>query len=161
MSKKYPQWDNQQSGTTQGGPQASGQWSSYGGWNAGAGPQGGYGQQADYGPQQGYGPQSGFGAQPGYGPQGGYGPQAGGPQGAGGPPRIDALDVLEGVLKDGFSLSNLTRIARASGSNFWIGTAIGAGVVVLLNRPDVRSVFSSVFSKATASPDSSEVPPKA
>lgn len=104
---------------------------SYGGWNAG---------QAGYGPQ---------------------GPQPGGPQQSAGGPRIDALDVLEGVLKDGFSLSNLTRIARASGSNFWIGTAIGAGVVVLLNRPDVRAVFSSVFSKAgTGEPPSSEAPPK-
>jgi len=141
MSKKNPQWGGFQSGPAQGGPQPGGQWSSYGGWNAGAGAQGGYGQQAGYGPQ---------------------GPQPGGPQpGAGG--RIDALDVLEGVLKDGFSLSNLTRIARASGSNFWIGTAIGAGVVVLLNRPDVRAAFSSIFSKAGTSepPPSSEVPPKA
>ncbi|WP_454915874.1 hypothetical protein [Xanthobacter sediminis] len=142
MSKKNPQWGGFQSGPTQGGPQQSGQWS-YGGWNAG---------------QPGYGTQGGYGPQPGYGPQG---PQPGGPQQSAGGPRIDALDVLEGVLKDGFSLSNLTRIARASGSNFWIGTAIGAGVVVLLNRPDVRAVFSSVFSKAGAGePPSSEAPPK-
>lgn len=30
-------------------------------------------------------------------------------------------------MRDGFSLSNVTRIARASGSNFWVGAVIGAG----------------------------------
>lgn len=178
MSKKYPQWGGSQSGPTQSGPQQGGQWSSYGGWNAGPqsgfgpqsgpgtqsgyGAQGGYGSQAGYGSQSGYGPQTGYGPQGGAGPQPGYGPQQSGPQGPGAQPRIDALDLLEGMLKDGFSLSSLTRIARASGSNFWIGTAIGAGVVVLLNRPDVRAAFSSVFSKAAApEPEgSSEVPPK-
>lgn len=116
-------------------------------------------------------------------PQGGYqwppyggaygwgaGPQAAGPQAAGAQPgaggRIDALDVLEGVLKDGFSLTNLTRIARASGSNFWVGAAIGAGLVVLVNRPDVRDTISSFFSKATApepaaAPEAPAEPPKA
>ena len=78
---------------------------------------------------------------PGYGP--GPGAAPGGPAG-----RIDALDVLEGVLKDGFSLSNFTRIARASGSNLWIGAAIGAGLVVMMNRPDVRAAVSGIFSAA-------------
>lgn len=163
MSKKSQQWPGSQSGPTQGGPQPGGQWSSYAGWNAGptGGAQTGYGAQGTYGAQgygqQGYGQQAGYGPQAGFGPQPGYGPQGPQPGGAQqGGPRIDALDVLEGVLKDGFSLSNLTRIARASGSNFWIGTAIGAGVVVLLNRPDVRAAFSSVFSKAGAS----DTPPK-
>ncbi|MGI6246456.1 MAG: hypothetical protein ACOYJQ_11885 [Pseudochelatococcus sp.] len=71
----------------------------------------------------------------------GYGPGAGQRSGQ----RIDALDVLEGVLKDGFSVSNLTRIARASGSNFWLGAALGAGLVVLANRPDVRAAVAGVF----------------
>lgn len=147
MSKKDPQWGNSQAGATQAGPQnagaqSSGSWPGYG-WNAG---------QSGYGPNAGYGP--GSGANPGYGPGPGYGPQAAGPQGPGpqpgSGPRIDALDVLEGVLRDGFSMSNLTRIARASGSNFWIGAAIGAGLVVLMNRPDVRSAVSGVFSKGAA-----------
>lgn len=64
--------------------------------------------------------------------------------------RIDALDVLEGVLKDGFSLSNFTRIARASGSKFWLGAAIGAGLVVVATRPDVRAAVSGVLHAGTA-----------
>ncbi len=104
-----------------------------------------YGQgQAGYG-QGGYGP-GGYGAgQTGAGPQG-AGPQAG-------PRRVDALDVLEGVLRDGFSLSNFARIARASGSNFWIGAAIGAGAVVVMNRPDVRNAFTNIFKHATPNTD--------
>ncbi|MGV6872062.1 hypothetical protein ACUSIJ_05135 [Pseudochelatococcus sp. B33] len=72
----------------------------------------------------------------------GYGPGPG--------RRIDALDVLEGVLKDGFSVSNLTRIARASGSNFWLGAALGAGLVVLASRPDVRAAVAGAFRGAAA-----------
>lgn len=113
--------------------------------------QNGYGAGAQGRGQQGAGPQ-------GTGPQG-AGPQGAGPQGAGPQPggarRIDALDVLEGVLRDGFSLSNFTRIARASGSNFWIGAAIGAGAVVLINRHDVRSAVSNVF-KAASNKDKAE-----
>lgn len=123
MSNYNQQWGGQQSGPFYGQGQ--------GGY--GAGPQGSG--------QQGYGQQG-----PG---QQGAGPQGAGPQPGSGPRRIDALDVLEGVLRDGFSLSNFTRIARASGSNFWIGAAIGAGAVVLLNRPDVRSAFTHVFKAAT------------
>lgn len=81
--------------------------------------------QRNYGPCYGYGP--------------GYGPQ----------PRIDMLDVVEGVLKDGLSLSNFTRIARASGSNFWVGAAIGASAVVLARRPEVRAAVAGVFHRAT------------
>lgn len=64
--------------------------------------------------------------------------------------RIDALDVLEGVLKDGFSLSNFTRIARASGSRFWLGAAVGAGLVVVATRPDVRAAVSGVLHAGAA-----------
>lgn len=64
--------------------------------------------------------------------------------------RIDALDVLEGVLNDGLSFSNLTRIARASGSKFWVGAAIGAGLVVVATRPDVRAAVASVLNAGTA-----------
>ncbi|MFD2249107.1 hypothetical protein FHS82_002864 [Pseudochelatococcus lubricantis] len=85
----------------------------------------------------------------------GYGPGQG--------QRIDALDVLEGVLKDGFSVSNLTRIARASGSNFWVGAAIGAGLVVLARRPEVRAAVSGVFrgEAAPAAAPSRDAPPSA
>ncbi|WGR59521.1 hypothetical protein E3U26_01690 [Paracoccus ferrooxidans] len=81
----------------------------------------------------------------------GQGPQ-GGPYGYGlgpgpGPRRVDLLDVLEGVMQDGLSLSNLGRIARASGSKFWLGAAIGAGVVVLARKPELREVVSHVFHK--------------
>ncbi|MGE4373551.1 MAG: hypothetical protein AB7E29_11775 [Xanthobacter sp.] len=128
MSNYNHQWGAQQFGPNgnsgQGGP---------GGQNG----QGSYGQGA-YNNQAGYGPGAGQGAGP-RGPQNGTG-------------RIDALDVLEGMLRDGFSLSNFTRIARASGSNFWIGAAIGAGAVVLLNRPDVRGAFTSAFRKAKDTP---------
>lgn len=67
----------------------------------------------------------------------------------GAPPyrRIDAMDVLEGILTDGFSISSLTRIARASGSNFWVGAAIGAGLVMLMHRPDVRATLNGVIGK--------------
>ncbi|MFS8037172.1 hypothetical protein ACI7BZ_09450 [Xanthobacter sp. AM11] len=97
----------------------------------------------------------------GWGPPPGGAP--GGPPGGAGPGyqrRIDALDVLEGVLTDGFSLSNFTRIARASGSNFWVGAAIGAGLVVLANRPDVRSAVSNIFSKGHGpqAPDTPDTP---
>ncbi len=146
MSSKNTNWGPQGAGTGYGagsanpgagGPYGQGYGQAYG-QGAGA-PGGGYG----YGPgAQGYGPQ-------GYGPQG-YGPQGPGPgQGTG---RIDALDVLEGVLKDGLSISNFTRIARASGSNFWVGAAIGAGVVMFMNRPDVRAAVSNVFGKAREEP---------
>ncbi len=139
-----------------------------GGWQAGPGygPGPGYQQPGGYQPQQGGwqpppGPGYAPGGQqrgPGYGPgpndsaaygagwqqqSSGYGPGPGAAR-----PRIDALDVLEGVLKDGFSLSNFTRIARASGSNLWIGAAIGAGLVVMMNRPDVRAAVSGIFSAA-------------
>jgi len=57
--------------------------------------------------------------------------------------RVDLLDVVEGVLRDGFSFTNFSRIARASGSNFWIGAAIGAGLVVLANRPDIKNILKS------------------
>jgi hypothetical protein len=98
------------------------------------------------------------GAQPGpgaYYPQGyapyGYGSNTYGPQPGVGPERrIDALDVLEGVLTDGFSVSNLTRIARASGSNFWVGAAIGAGLVMLAHRSEMRLAVAAAFSKAKA-----------
>ncbi|ACK51823.1 hypothetical protein Msil_2907 [Methylocella silvestris BL2] len=70
--------------------------------------------------------------------------------------RIDLLDVVEGVLTDGFSLSNFTRIARASGSNFWIGAAIGAGLVVLAHRPDVRAAAADAFNKSRAKPKAPE-----
>lgn len=113
-------------------------------YGAGYGPQDGpaYGQgyrQAGYGPQHG----PGYGWQ--YGPQNGpqYGPQ----QGPGAERRVDLLDVLEGVMRDGFSLSNVTRIARASGSNFWLGAAIGAGAVVLARRPEVRAAVGDVFKR--------------
>lgn len=72
------------------------------------------------------------------GPQWGYGPQTG-------PRRIDFLDVVEGVMQDGFSFSNLSRIARASGSNFWLGAALGAGAVVLARKPEVRAAVGSFF----------------
>lgn len=114
-----------------------------------SGPFYGQGQQNNFG-QGGYG-QGGYGAG-----QAGAGPQGAGQQGAGpqaGPRRVDALDVLEGVLRDGFSLSNFTRIARASGSNFWIGAAIGAGAVVVMNRPDVRNAFTNIFKHARTNTD--------
>lgn len=134
---------------TYGGSQGAGPGYGKGAYGQGAYGQGPYGQ----GPYQGgYGPQ-GPGAQ-GYGPQG-YGPQGYGPQGPApgqGNGRIDALDVLEGVLKDGFSIGNFTRIARASGSNFWVGAAIGAGIVMFMNRPDVRAAVSNVFGKAAEDP---------
>lgn len=114
------------------GPQPGYQWQP-GGWGAG-------------GPYGWTGPGTGPGASPGPG----AGPRA----------RIDALDVLEGVLKDGFSLSNFTRIARASGSNFWIGAAIGAGLVVLMNRPDVREAFSHAFKGHEPAPETPAEPPK-
>lgn len=95
------------------------------------------------GPQPG-GPNAGFGAGPGPGAQ----------------RRIDALDVLEGVLTDGFSFSNITRIARASGSNFWVGAALGAGLVVLMNRPDVRAAFGSIFRPAGAPASPTEPAPQ-
>lgn len=100
-----------------------------------------------YGP--GYGPQYGpaYGQQYGqqYGPQYGQGPGYGPQPGAGGARRVDLLDVLEGVMRDGLSLSNVTRIARASGSNFWVGAVIGAGAVVLARRPEVRAAIGDVF----------------
>lgn len=123
MSHKNPQWGPYPSGPYQSGPQ-----------------QGGYQ----------WGPNAWAPGGPGPGPGPGQGPGPGAAPGNGGQRRIDALDVLEGVLTDGFSLSNFTRIARASGSNFWIGAAIGAGLVVLVNRPDVRSAVSNIFSKAHA-----------
>lgn len=64
--------------------------------------------------------------------------------------RIDALDVLEGVLNDGFSFSSLSRIARASGSKFWVGAAVGAGLVVLATRPDVRAAVAGILHTGTA-----------
>lgn len=72
--------------------------------------------------------------------------------GAYGPPpgnqgRIDVLDVMEGVLKDGFSVSNLARIARASGSGFWVGAAIGAGAVLLAKKPELRAAVGGLFTK--------------
>lgn len=76
------------------------------------------------------------------------GPQYGwsaGPQP--GPRRIDVLDVLEGVMQDGFSFSNLSRIARASGSKFWLGAALGAGAVVLARKPEVRAAVTAAFRK--------------
>lgn len=92
------------------------------------------------------GPDAGAGAEPGPGSQ----------------RRIDALDVLEGVLTDGLSFSNITRIARASGSNFWVGAALGAGLVVLVNRPDVRAAFGSIFRQAKApEPPPAQTPPSA
>lgn len=78
------------------------------------------------------GPQQSYGW--GYGPQPGQGPR-----------RIDVLDVLEGVMQDGLSFSNLSRIARASGSKFWLGAALGAGAVVLARKPEVRAAVSGLF----------------
>ncbi|MGH2340746.1 hypothetical protein ACRC7T_04615 [Segnochrobactraceae bacterium EtOH-i3] len=132
-------WQQSAPGYGPGPGAAPGGYQPQGGWQqAGPGPgwQSGYQQAPGYGPGAGY-QQAG----PGYGP--GPGAAPGGPAG-----RIDALDVLEGVLKDGFSLSNFTRIARASGSNLWIGAAIGAGLVVMMNRPDVRAAVSGIFSAA-------------
>lgn len=77
-------------------------------------------------------------AAPPYGP--GYASGAGQATGR----RFDAMDLLEGVLNDGLSLTSLTRIARASGSRFWLGAAIGVGVVMLMHRPDVRATLASV-----------------
>lgn len=108
-----------------------------GGWQAGPG--GGW-SNWQAGPQ--YGGQQHYGA----------GPQAG-PQ-----RRIDALDVLEGMLQDGLSLSNITRIARASGSRFWLGAAIGAGVVVFLNRSDVRATVSGALNRTRAPKDPGDAP---
>ena len=115
-----PQWGPYQYGPY---PGAGYQWRPDG-WTAAAGPYGPYG----------------WGAQPSAAAA--EAPPE--PQATGG--RIDALDVLEGVLKDGFNVTNLTRIARASGSNFWVGAAVGAGLVVLANRPDVRAAVSNFFS---------------
>lgn len=129
MSNNNQQWGGQQSGPFYGQGQS--------GYGSGGYGTGGYGA-------------GGYGmGQTGAGPQG-AGPQAG-PQA--GPRRVDALDVLEGVLRDGFSLSNLTRIARASGSNFWIGAAIGAGAVVVMNRPDVRNALTNIFRNAKPNTD--------
>ena len=109
---------------------------------AGNGPQG-------WGPQQGYGPGYGPGYNQGYGP--GYGPGHGPQPGWGPAPqqqrRIDLLDVIEGVMTDGLSFSNLGRIARASGSKFWLGAAIGAGAVVLARKPELRGAVSHIFHK--------------
>ena len=129
MSYDQPQWGQ---GPYQANPGQTGpgyQWPPNG-WGGASGP---YGWA---------GPGTGPGAGPGPGPGAGR--------------RIDALDVLEGMLQDGFSLSNLTRIARASGSNFWIGAAIGAGLVVLANRHDVRDAVSKVF--GGAAPDAAPEP---
>lgn len=140
-----PGW--QQPGQPQAGWQQAGPAPGYG---PGAQPGAGYDPRAFGGGWQQQAPGAGYGA--GYGPAPGaqqagpgYGPGPNGPAPGG---RIDALDVLEGVLKDGFSLSNLTRIARASGSNLWIGAAIGAGLVVMMNRPDVRAAVSGIFTAA-------------
>lgn len=95
----------------------------------------------------GYGaPYQGAPYQQGAGPYqtGAYGPQPA-PQ-----RRIDLLDVVEGVLTDGLSLSNFTRIARASGSKFWLGAAIGAGLVALAHRPEVKAAVGGVVDKARA-----------
>jgi hypothetical protein len=70
--------------------------------------------------------------------------------------RVDALDVIEGVLTNGFSLSSFTRVARAKGSSFWIGAAIGAGLIVLMNRPEVRTAAAGIFSKAGTPPPAPE-----
>lgn len=89
----------------------------------------------------------------------GYGPTYAGPYqgapGAYGPQqapqrRIDLLDVVEGVLTDGLSISNFSRIARASGSKFWLGAAIGAGLVALAHRPDVRAAVGGAVEKVKA-----------
>jgi hypothetical protein len=99
------------------------------------------------GPHQGAHPR---GAQArGAGPGAPIGPAAAGP---GTERRIDALDVLEGVLTEGFSFSSLTRIARASGSSFWIGAALGAGLVVLMNRPDVRTAVAGALARSQPQP---------
>jgi hypothetical protein len=114
----------------------------------------GHHRQTQRGPYAG-GPQFGPGASgpQGYAPNGAgqyaYGPQPGAPPER----RIDALDVLEGVLTNGLNLSSLTRIARASGSNFWIGAAIGAGLVVMAHRSEVGSVIANAFTKAKAAAD--------
>lgn len=127
MSADKPQWNPYGPN-----PGPGYQWPPGGGWGP-AGPYGWAGQQG--GPQW-------NGAQ-------GPGPQGPGPQPA---RRIDALDVLEGMLQDGFSLSQFTRIARASGSNFWVGAAIGAGLVVLVNRPEVREAVAKVFGAGAEEP---------
>jgi len=64
--------------------------------------------------------------------------------------RIDAFDVIEGMLKDGFSLSSFSRIARARGSNFWIGAALGATAVVLFSKPEARAAAASFFHAKTS-----------
>lgn len=73
--------------------------------------------------------------------------------------RIDAFDVIEGMLKDGFSLSSFSRIAWARGSNFWVGAAIGATAVVLLSKPQARAAVASFFNKkASSAPTQSSLP---
>lgn len=65
--------------------------------------------------------------------------------------RIDALDLIEGMLQDGFSLSSIRRIVQARGPNFWIGAAIGAAAVVLVTKPEARAALASVFRPADSS----------
>lgn len=69
-----------------------------------------------------------------------------------GPKRLDVMDVVEGFLRDGVSLSSFTRVARASGSNFWLGAAIGVSVVVLAQRPELRAALSGILHGHTAKP---------
>lgn len=66
--------------------------------------------------------------------------------------RSDAglLNALEGVLRDGFSLSSLGRLAQASGSSFWLGAAIGAGLVVAAKQPEVRQSVAELLHAAKA-----------
>lgn len=79
-----------------------------------------------------------------------------------GDPRFDALDLIEGVLKHGFSLSSVGRIAQARGPNFWIGAAIGAAAVVLISKPEARAAVAGLFRKeASTEPPREAQPAKA
>lgn len=66
-------------------------------------------------------------------------------------PRIDALDLIEGMLQDGLSFSSLRRIVRARGPNFWIGATIGAATVVIVTKPEVRATLASFFRPGSSS----------
>lgn len=76
-----------------------------------------------------------------------------------GGPRLDALDLIEGVLRNGFSLSSVSRIARARGPNFWIGAAIGAAAVVLINKPEARAAVTEFFRKGASTEPPRGTPP--
>jgi hypothetical protein len=73
--------------------------------------------------------------------------------------QVDALDLIEGVLRSGFNLASVSRIAQARGPNFWIGAAIGAAAVVLINKPDGRAAVAGVFRKGSSSQSRKDTSP--